>query len=511
MLIALSRLFAMLVLIMPFVSGFGSVIKNPSLWKTWWGVIGITVIFIIWLGYTYAKQKDIVFSKLLIPILIFFLWSLASIIWSINQSLAVFTVVTYFSYVLVFILSINLLSKKQLLFWMILALALTSFIVSLTGLVEYYFPEYYSLIDSLYFQTGDLGTFFGNKNRSVQYVVMTLPFLIYLFINGKAKKNDVMSSISLFVIFLYLMNASARQGYLAIIVELFLVALFIILDWHKHKKQALFSNIKHAKFKAGLITITIGMLLISLFAFSPIDRSQDKFERFVSISEGANNTRIPVWVNTLEIIKDHSIIGAGAGQWKEYYPLYYNHAIFDKHSGEKVKFANAHNDYLQMLSDYGIIGFLLLAWIAYLFIRIIVKILINHNNKSRLLGLMLACSLSGFSVVALVSFPIGWYLPGFLVMICLGMLSILDGSFNQGLNLINPLKKSILIVILTAVLISIFSLNYTFNSFKGEYHFRESIKNFRAGFVNQSIVDVNKSLTSEEAPRFYSKIGSYFV
>jgi len=494
---------------MPLVSGFGMVIKNPSLWKTWWGVAGASLIFIIWITHTYFNKKNIVFFKLFVPILLFFSWSVVSLIWSTNQSLAVFTVVKFFSYLLVFILSINLITNLKSMHWLVTGLAFLSLIASLVGLIEYYLPTGYMLISDLYFQTGELGTFFGNRNRSVQFVVLTLPFVIFLFLNDKSKVSNVVVSFFLFVIFLYLINATARQGYVAVIVELLLLVLFFVFDFFKNKEQALLYTIVHRKFKAVILAI-IAILIIISSSFNIDSKPQNKLEHFASISEGVTNSRVPVWINTLEIIKDHPIIGVGAGQWKEHYPLYYNRAVFDKNNGEKVKFSNAHNDYIQMFSEYGIIGVLFLLWLAYLSTKTILKLILNINNKNRLLAVVIGCCFSGFAVVAFVSFPIGWYLPGLLLVLYLGMLSVLYFSNNHKFHLtIN--NKFIFIGVLMSFFASLFSFNYVYNSFKSESYFKESVVSFKLGDIKQSIIDIRSSLDFNKTAKSYAKIGEYLL
>ena len=75
------------------------------------------------------------------------------------------------------------------------------------------------------------------------------------------------------------------------------------------------------------------------------------FDTTGKLSDG----RIQLWTDTLQIIKDFPVFGAGFGSYMSIYPLYKTlagNAIYD----------HAHNDYLELFTDGGIIGFCLAAW-----------------------------------------------------------------------------------------------------------------------------------------------------
>jgi O-antigen ligase len=83
--------------------------------------------------------------------------------------------------------------------------------------------------------------------------------------------------------------------------------------------------------------------------FNPI------IERFLSIGEhlGEGDSRLDIWRDSLLIVKDHPL-GIGLGNFKKIYPVYNVSMISDK------RFFYAHNDYLHLLVEAGIPGFLAL-------------------------------------------------------------------------------------------------------------------------------------------------------
>lgn len=70
-----------------------------------------------------------------------------------------------------------------------------------------------------------------------------------------------------------------------------------------------------------------------------------------------SNTRIPAWLNTLEMIKDHFLMGVGVGNWEQAYPLYYDEVAKDLIFNEKTRLQRLHNSYLEMFANVGLIGY----------------------------------------------------------------------------------------------------------------------------------------------------------
>jgi O-antigen ligase/tetratricopeptide (TPR) repeat protein len=94
------------------------------------------------------------------------------------------------------------------------------------------------------------------------------------------------------------------------------------------------------------------LLAISWFGWDIIlSEFNQAFDSEGNLSDG----RVTLWSDTFEIIKDFPVFGAGFGSFLYIYPLYKTldgNAIFD----------HAHNDYLELLTDGGVIGIILAGW-----------------------------------------------------------------------------------------------------------------------------------------------------
>ena len=91
----------------------------------------------------------------------------------------------------------------------------------------------------------------------------------------------------------------------------------------------------------------VGLILLYgiKIGFDPI------IERFLLIADG--DSRLSIWRDSLVIVKDHPL-GIGMGNFKHVFPVYNVSNISD------TRFFYAHNDYLHLLVEAGIPGFLAL-------------------------------------------------------------------------------------------------------------------------------------------------------
>ncbi|WP_201341586.1 O-antigen ligase family protein [Abyssogena phaseoliformis symbiont] len=103
-----------------------------------------------------------------------------------------------------------------------------------------------------------------------------------------------------------------------------------------------------------------------------------------------SNTRIPTWLNTLGMIKDHFLIwGAGVGNWEQVYPLYYDEVAKALIFNGKTRLQRLHNSYLEMFTNVGLIGYGFLLWLVALTVKSAYSLL----NKAGLLTCYLCLAL----------------------------------------------------------------------------------------------------------------------
>lgn len=107
--------------------------------------------------------------------------------------------------------------------------------------------------------------------------------------------------------------------------------------------------------KTGIIIITIFILIVlsvGWFGWEPIF---ERFEKVRTLEGNISDLRIEIWRDSKNIIEDFFLTGTGAGTFAYIYPKY------KTISGSAVV-DHAHNDYIEILSEGGIIIFLLCTW-----------------------------------------------------------------------------------------------------------------------------------------------------
>jgi O-antigen ligase len=191
---------------------------------------------------------------------------------------------------------------------------------------------------------------FINRHHFAGYMELALALPLGLVFTGaieKEKRFIYIFAAGLMAVALVMTNS--RGGIISLVAELFFLVATMGLRRHRHKKrhEARPPRIKSAAMKAGLALA----LIVALFGGVVLLGGEDALTRVI----GSVNTDDPTtgrahfWSVTVDIIKTHPWIGTGLGAFGVVYTGY------DSRSG-MYRLEQAHNDYLQVLSDGGIIG-----------------------------------------------------------------------------------------------------------------------------------------------------------
>ncbi len=88
----------------------------------------------------------------------------------------------------------------------------------------------------------------------------------------------------------------------------------------------------------------------------PIDTRAWTLTKFSKMTRRGDSQRFQLWSTTLKMIRAHPLFGVGAGNYFIQYPRYSN-------GDDKLEFVQfAHNDFLHLLAEFGLLGFFLLAY-----------------------------------------------------------------------------------------------------------------------------------------------------
>jgi O-antigen ligase len=131
-------------------------------------------------------------------------------------------------------------------------------------------------------------------------------------------------------------------------------------------------------------------------------------ERFLKIGE--DTSRLDIWRDSLLIVKDHPL-GIGLGNFRHVFPIYNVSNISD------TRYLYAHNDYLQLLIEAGIPGFLVLVSGFFFFLgKSIYKVKQMKSNSDPLRFFLAVGALSGLTSLAFHSFfDLNLHIPANLI------------------------------------------------------------------------------------------------
>ena len=183
---------------------------------------------------------------------------------------------------------------------------------------------------------GRAAGFFGHPMTFAGYLCMYLPlFLLGYFDNLFGAKYKYVSGIMFLTGMAALVFNGTRGAWIAVAITSGILLLYYMF----RSKRNLIVGIV-------LIAVCSGILVNnSAFMHRVSTITNNKYQ--------SNSERLLMWESAWNMFKDHPILGVGLGQYKDNYQ--------QKYISSKVKepnLAHAHNNFMQMLAENGMVGFI---------------------------------------------------------------------------------------------------------------------------------------------------------
>jgi teichuronic acid biosynthesis protein TuaE len=316
-------------------------------------------------------------------LLVWLIYAVISMSWAIDTSDAlrhIISLLLSFSLIafsVVFLESINDLYVVLIIWLALLGLSM------LVGVIETY--EGIHLPVSRYYQIRYRvpTAFFYNQNDFATFLSLSSSFLFSFILFSRKIPCRVLSILSSFLLFYMMIATGSRANYLAII----MVILYFI-------GVALASG----KFSGEIILLIFGLLLLG-FIFS--DRLIDEFTSLLSSLQSISNPlvnpskRINLIRNGFSFLGSTWGFGVGAGNFESWMQT---RSVFD--TGHII---NAHNWFLELLVNYGVIIFIgyILFFLSLIFQ--IYRVLRTHwdDHYMKVVGVGILGSMVGFPLASL--------------------------------------------------------------------------------------------------------------
>jgi len=274
----------------------------------------------------------------------------------------------------------------------------------------------------------------GSPGYFAGYLLFPLSIAIPLFFVSKNRNRKILLLIGILTIGTTLIATISRSSYAAFGLSLIFMFLLFLLARGKR-------FIKENK-KIFIFLLIVLILAVSIFIIpNPLNKpgsvvSQIKVRISLKTLKNAfsSSGRIVIWKFTEIMIKDHPILGSGIGTYK-YNTLRYQAKFFEQGDNRSIysySWADkAHNEYLQLWAELGIIGLAIFIWLIITYFNYGIRYLKREKDGQKqgiMIGLMGA-------VVAFLIDSIFWFplhlsanLSLFWLFIGLAMAMIIDES-----------------------------------------------------------------------------------
>lgn len=454
----------------------------------------VTLLIWLWLFLLIQEKREKPAFPLAIPFILYLSISALSLIQAINLFEGIFALSQKFTYIFLFWLVVNHLKTKEKMEAVLLWNMGAAFVVSLVGIYQSLGGDIPRLVN-----LASPGSTFGNKNMAAQYILLTLPFPYMFFLSARERQKERLFAICAATLSTYLLYTGTRAAWAGCGAAIFAITFSLRV------KRSLWDS-QSANFKAAIWEKKIALGCIVLFAVLmnwippyvipdfQVHNPSPAIKRFsASALELDQDTsllnRLAMWANTLEMFKDHPLLGVGKGNFKILYSAYAGKKIRDPVFSSTVQPREAHNDYIELLAETGIFGLLSFALICVLIALKSWQSIPGKNDPYRAkLILALSFSFIALLVEASLDFPFEipvseaffWLLSGLLWIACEqnslttnSTLSTENKTESARWRALLP-PPTVLVGLLAGLSILIAAMNLTF--LRAEFHFSRGVR-----------------------------------
>ncbi len=287
---------------------------------------------------------------------------------SILPSATVKLALQILAYILVGYLVIRIVRLKKPIFTAFYVIVLSGIFQAFYGIFELYSKSPRILFYKKTYGLGSVTGTFVNRNHLSGFLEMAIPLAIglviaridlfsmakmkwrqkILYMAEKGMARNLLLVFGILVMALAVIFSKSRSGVFILIMTFLMFFEMTVLFSRETRRRK--------RWTRNFLAVTfIGLTFLSLYI--GIDAVLARFSRL------QDQSRIDVWNNTVQIIGDYPVFGTGLGTFQWMLPLYEKH-------WQKAHFTYAHNDYLEYLSELGIVGFgLLVGGILFMLVK----------------------------------------------------------------------------------------------------------------------------------------------
>jgi len=256
---------------------------------------------------------------------------------------------------------------------LIIVIMLVGIAESLYGMLEFFSGHRYVL--NLDMKVSSVTGTFINRNYFAGYLLMVIPLSVAYFFSREVFQRGrymgwrhrlssldgrtLLIAFGIILMILALLFSASRMGIVSLLLSFSLIS-FLFRDPRRERRFS----------KTIILIFGLAVLWAAWIGLDAV------ISRFFAVSESFEE-RWMIWINTFQIFKDFPLIGSGLGTFVHIFPMYRSFHI-------RGLVTHAENDFLQLISEAGLIGIGLLLFVfAFLFFRAVLTIRSLHSRDSK--------------------------------------------------------------------------------------------------------------------------------
>ena len=328
--------------------------------------VGLTCLFLFLLRLILKERPEIRLSGLEVPLLLLLLLGVVSSLFSLYPEQSWRETGFLFLCLSIFFIVQNLFSDQKRLYLLALVIVASGICLSLFGLLRY------AISMGATPWKAALSSTYVNHNHLAGYLELCLPLSLGMIgcVTDRGKRAILIYGIVLMGASLLL--SLSRGGWLGGVLALFFMAFLT-------KRRGLLSK--------GMWITSIAIFIFLLAIFLGLNPIMERLSTFGQILRDPINfdTRIKVWKGTLLVIRDHPFLGTGMGTFAWAFPPH-------RPAGIPQRYLYAHNDFLHLTSELGILFLPLSLWLISSVLKMGITTFFKTGSR-RKRGISLGCSM----------------------------------------------------------------------------------------------------------------------
>lgn len=281
---------------------------------------------------------------------------------------------------------------------------------------------------------------FINRNFFAEYAICALPYSLFLLFKVRDFRETLSIAAGIGFNLAALMMTGTRSALIALLVLCLVWPLLVyrcwqslaVSEWGWKKNATMLAVLAGGLLLFGSISTANPQLITEFGKQSAIDRALLRTASIATTEEyatGSFSVRAAMWAATGRMVMAHPLAGVGAGAWEVNIPVY--------QTAETVTETDfyAHNEPLQLLSEYGVTGVLFLGLLAGYLLISMYKTWSERSEAITANAPLRATALASLLMLLIVSnagFPWRMASTGALFALSLSLLAATDAANRDG-------------------------------------------------------------------------------